>query len=93
MRSYFKFDYRIHFWYLSKDDAIHIIKNSNLNETSGLLYFFSRLGIKKLNNCFQKNKEILLEKSNQYYQNKKKYLLEQAGNKYRESTEKINKIK
>ena len=23
-------DYRIHFWYMSKDDAINIIKNSNL---------------------------------------------------------------
>ena len=29
-------DYRIHFWYMSKDDAINIIKNSNLNEKSGL---------------------------------------------------------
>ena len=27
-------DYRIHFWYMSKDDAINIIKNSNLNEKS-----------------------------------------------------------
>ena len=25
-------DYRIHFWYMSKDDAIIIINNSNLNE-------------------------------------------------------------
>ena len=30
-------DYRIHFWYISKDDAINIIKNSNLNEKSRLL--------------------------------------------------------
>ena len=30
-------DYRIHFWYMSKKDAINIIKNSNLNEKSGLL--------------------------------------------------------
>ena len=90
MRSYFKFDCRIHFWYMSKNDAIHIIRNSNLNETSG--FFFSRLGIEKLNNCYQKTKELLLEKSKQYYQNNEKYLLEQAGNKYRESTKKINKI-
>ena len=27
-------DYRIRFWYMSKDDAINIIKNSNLNEKS-----------------------------------------------------------
>ena len=25
-------DYRIHFWYMSKDDAINIMKNANLNE-------------------------------------------------------------
>ena len=25
-------NYRIHFWYMSKDDAISIMKNSNLNE-------------------------------------------------------------
>ena len=30
-------DYRIHFWYVGKDDAINIMKNSNLNEKRGLL--------------------------------------------------------
>ena len=30
-------NYRIHFWYISKDDAIDIMKNSNMNEKSGLL--------------------------------------------------------
>ena len=30
-------DYRIHFWYISKDEAITIIHNSNLNEKAGLL--------------------------------------------------------
>ena len=30
-------DYRIHFWYASKNDAINIMKNSNLNEKSGSL--------------------------------------------------------
>ena len=33
-------DYKIHFWYMGKDDAINIIKNSDLNEKSGLLLFF-----------------------------------------------------
>ena len=33
-------DYKIHFWYMSKDDAISIMNNSNLNEKSGLLYIF-----------------------------------------------------
>ena len=28
-------NYRIHFWYKSKVDAINIMKNSNLNEKRG----------------------------------------------------------
>ena len=30
-------DYRIHFWYISKDDAISTMNNSNLNEKTGVL--------------------------------------------------------
>ena len=30
-------DYRIHFWYMGKDDATNVMKNSNLNAKSGLL--------------------------------------------------------
>ena len=30
-------DYRINFWYMSKDDAISIMNNSDLNEKTGLL--------------------------------------------------------
>ena len=30
-------DYRIHFWHVSKDEAISIMQNSNLNEKTGLL--------------------------------------------------------
>ena len=30
-------DYRIHFWYLSKDDAISIMHNSNLIDKKGTL--------------------------------------------------------
>ena len=33
-------NYRIHFWYMSKDDAIIIMNNSNQDEKSGLLSFF-----------------------------------------------------
>ena len=29
--------YRIHFWYMSKDDAINIMKICNLNKKNGLL--------------------------------------------------------
>ena len=29
--------YRIHFWYMSKNDAIFLITNSNLNDKNGIL--------------------------------------------------------
>ena len=32
--------YRIHFWYMSKDDAINIMNGSNLVDKRGVLYFF-----------------------------------------------------
>ena len=32
--------YRIHFWYMSKDDAISITNNSNLVDKEGVLQFF-----------------------------------------------------
>ena len=32
--------YRIHFWYISKNDAISIMTNSNLIDKKGVLYFF-----------------------------------------------------
>ena len=31
--------YRIHFWYMRKDDAISIINNSNLNNKMSVLLF------------------------------------------------------
>ena len=32
--------YRIHFWYMSKDDTINIMNNSNLINKMGVLSFF-----------------------------------------------------
>ena len=32
--------YRIHFWYMSKDDVISIMSNSNLVGKKGVFYFF-----------------------------------------------------
>ena len=32
--------YRIHFWYMSKDDAISIMSNSNLIDKKCALWFF-----------------------------------------------------
>ena len=33
-------DCRIHSWYMSKNDAISIMNNSNLNEKRGVLFFY-----------------------------------------------------
>ena len=30
-------DYRVHFWYMSKNDAITLMTNSNLNHKNGVL--------------------------------------------------------
>ena len=30
-------NYRIHFWYMSKNDAINLMNNSSLNEKTGSL--------------------------------------------------------
>ena len=32
--------YRIHFWYMSKDDTITIMNNSNLIDKKGVLWLF-----------------------------------------------------
>ena len=36
-------DYKIHFWYMSKDGAISIMNNSVLDEKAGSLLFFSSI--------------------------------------------------
>ena len=36
-------DCRIHFWYMSKDNAANMMNNSDLNEKSGLLNIFSSI--------------------------------------------------
>ena len=67
-------DYRIHFWYISKDNAINIMENSNLSEKSGSLYFFSSLYIKMSDTTYyQRNRETMLKSAKDYYQNKRKY--------------------
>ena len=36
-------DYRIHFWYMSKHNAISIMKNSDLNKKSDYNFFFVKV--------------------------------------------------
>ena len=64
--------YRIHFWYMNKDDAISIIENSDLNKKVDYYYFC--LGIRKMNTNYQRNKERLLKRAKKYYENNKERL-------------------
>ena len=64
-------DYRINFWYMSKDDAINIMKNSDLDEKSGLLYFFKKYKMGDKTTYYQKNKEKLLNEAKEYRANNK----------------------
>ena len=78
---------------MSKNDAISIGNNSNLNERSRLSesFFLAQMQEKK-SSYYRKNKERLLEKAKQCYENNKERLQEQAKNKYRElSNEKKDK--
>ena len=60
-------DYRIHFWYMSKDEAINIMCNSSLNENWIIINFFSlyikdkwkNLLSKKQRSDFKQSKKLL----------------------------------
>ena len=69
--------HRIHFWYMSKDDAVNII------------FFFvkNKNGWKHWLNYYQKNKDLILNKAKDYYENDKERLTEQPRNKYRNLSE------
>ena len=87
-------DFRIHFWYMSKDDAITMIKSSNLNEKSGLLRFFLLyIKISQKTAYHEENREIILNRGNEYYKNNQVRLSEKARNKYWELSDKEKNIK
>ena len=74
--------YRIHFWYMSKDDAINIMNNSNLANKMGALQKMFLLYI-KMSECnsvecnstdltyYQKHKCMILNRTHDYYENDK----------------------
>ena len=81
--------YRIHFWYMSKDDAINIMNGSNLVDKRGVLfiYLFILLYIKNEWECWfnllSKTLRRILNREKDYYENNKERLREQARDKYR----------
>ena len=86
-------DYRIHFWYMSKDDAINVMKNVNLNEKVDHYIFFSLYIKMSETTYYQRNRETMLKRAKDCCQNKKKVLRERAKNKYRELSEEDKNIK
>ena len=55
-------DYRIHFWYTSKDDSISIMKKSDLKKVDHYNFFFIvyRMGE---TTYYKRNREIILNRA------------------------------
>ena len=79
-------DYRICFWYMSKNDAINIVENFNLNEKSGSLIFFIMYK-KWVKQFIKKNRNVLLNRAKYYYKDDKERLRDNARDKYRNLSE------
>ena len=73
-------DYRNHFWYMSKDGAINIMKNSDLKKWINIMSFSY---IKKLSvtTYYQRKREVILHRAKKCYQNNKDVLREKAISK------------
>ena len=82
--------YRIHFWYMNKDDAINIMNGSNLVDKR-VFYNFFLLNIKMSESTdltyYQKNRDVILNRAKDYYKNNRERLREQARDKYRNLSE------
>ena len=80
---------RVHFWYISKGDAINIMNGSNLVDKRDVLfiYLFILLYIKNEWECWfnllSKTLRRILNREKDYYENNKERLREQARDKYR----------
>ena len=94
--------YRIHFWYMSKDDAINKINGSNLVDKKSVLQISFIINvllyIKISKNTdltyYQKTRDGMLNKAKCCCENNKERLRGQARNKYRNlSEEEKNKKK
>ena len=67
--------YRIHFWYMSKDDAINIMNGSISLDKRGVLQVFFLLYKKMSENTnltyYQRNRDVILNRAKDYYENYK----------------------
>ena len=85
-------DYRIHFWYMRKDDAINMMKNPDLKKV-GHYKFFSLYITVGETIYYKRNRDTILNKAKYYYENNKEVLRKRARNKYRELSEEEKSIK
>ena len=75
-------DFRIHFWYVSKNDEISIMKNSNLNEKKWIIIIFL-LYIKMTEQTYyQRNRDVTLNREKGYNNTYKDRLRDNARDKY-----------
>ena len=67
--------YRIHFWYMSKDDAINIMNGSISLDKRGVLQVFFLVYKKMSENTnltyYQRNRDVILNRAKDYYENYK----------------------
>ena len=94
--------YRIHVWYMSKDDVISTMSNSDLIDKKDVLYFFYNIymiyiyiyiyKMSETTYC-QRNKDVIIKRAKDYHKNDKERLREQARYKYRNLSEEEKKIK
>ena len=84
---------RIHFWYMSKDNAINIMNGSNMLIKGGFYKFFL-LYIKMSESAYltyyRRNRDVILNRAKDY-ENDKERLREQARDKYKNLSEEKNK--
>ena len=75
-------DYRIHFSYISKYDAITLMTNSNLNDKNVVLnFFFHHIENMIETTYYQRNREVILNRAKDYYENDKELLRERESKK------------
>ena len=80
-------DYKIPFWYMSKNDSINIINNSNLNEKSGSLYFFLLYIKMSETTYYERNRDVILNRAKHCYKNDEQRLRNNTRYKYKNSSE------
>ena len=83
----------IHFWYISKDNAISIMKNSNLIDKKGVLQFFLLYTKNEGTTYYQTNRDVILNRAKDYNENDKERLRQQERDKYRNLSEDEKKRK